>query len=1232
MANKVIKGLTVEIGGDTTKLGKALDAADKQSRSLSDELRSIDKLLQFDDVNPELLAQKQKVLADQISGTEEKLQMLKAAQEQAAAAFERGEVSAEQMRALEREVISAESALKRYGASADDTARKLESIGKNPLTETIKDQESALAKLKTEYVNTAAAEGKNSDAAKALAQEIEALSGDLKQNRQSLSDAEREADSFDKTVDDLGDSAEDTGRDLSGLTDALGACLKVAASAAAAVGAAAVKMTVDAVNAFGELEQNLGGAEAVFNELGESIADMNVAVQSTSNEFGEVRTEIKSLAEVSEDAYRTMGISQSEYLASINKMGALFQGSGLEQQEALDLSANAMQRAADVASVMGIDVSAAMESITGAAKGNFTMMDNLGVAMNATTIQAYALKNGLVSEGEATVDIKKVADAQDKAAKATLNAEKAQITYNDAVRKYGEDSANAQKALIELQKAQVDEEAAARKVEEAMAGAEESEGSWWKNASNADKARVAMQMFLETTEQYDGNFAREANETISGSFGLLKSSLESLTAGLGNSEADITNLTSNVVDAFLSVTKNVIPVVESIGAALPEAIGVLAEGAAEQLPELLPILTDTLTNIIGALVDAFPDIADQILTLVLNLAPALISAATELLTSLTMTLLNMAPDILRTLMQVASSVISELGTVLPELLDTLFTDVLPALITNYFAYLPDMTEALSNAIGAVAERLPDMIAGLVDYLPEIIDTVIYGITQSLPSIIKALVSVFKGVAAAIPPLIKSLPDVVGTLVSGIAEMLPQILDGITELVEAIVDALPDIVNTIVEALPALALGIVNALTAMLPQIIECGITLLTALISALPQIIRTICAALPALVKGIVDGILSAVPQIIQCGITLLMALIQALPTIITEIVKAIPQITTSIIKAILDALPLLIDCGIQLFVALVQNLPAIITGIVNALPDLISGIIDGLLDALPQLIECGITLFVALIENIPAIIAGIVKAIPQIISAIVSAIEERISAIADVGARLIEGLWQGISDMGAWIKSKISGFFDGIVDGIKDFFGIASPSKLMRDQIGKNIALGVAEGIEDNGDTVSDAMQDMAADVADTDFTPPDIPEMELPDVPEIPPQEIRYESEVDAPEIPEIPVQHIEFDSNLDNLDTLLQSFPWFTPDTKMQQVPLRIEPEISLDSISSSMKLSGQTTQIVMFDSNVMEKLDAILSAVEQGQVIELDSDRLVGGTADKYNAAFVEMQTLSERGVK
>ena len=116
-----------------------------------------------------------------------------------------------------------------------------------------------------------------------------------------------------------------------------------------------------AINAGGELQQNLGGTEAVFGDFAGKIQD------SAST------------------AYKNMGMSASEYMGTANKMGSLFQGSGMDQQKALEMTSSAMQRAADVASVMGVDTSTAMESIAGAAKGNFTKRN----LVNKNRVNAY---------------------------------------------------------------------------------------------------------------------------------------------------------------------------------------------------------------------------------------------------------------------------------------------------------------------------------------------------------------------------------------------------------------------------------------------------------------------------------------------------------------------------------------------------------------------------------------------------------------------------------------------------------------------------------------------------------------------------------------------------------------------------------------------------------------------------------------------------------------------------
>lgn len=198
--------------------------------------------------------------------------------------------------------------------------------------------------------------------------------------KDKLSEVKEKLSIFKRSTAEAGDSLEEAGKksikfgDLIKahvISDVIVSGLKSVASACKSIAKAVFNFVKESAAGFGKLEQNLGGAEAVFSSHADAVV------------------------EKSKSAYKDMGVAQSEYLATANKMGSLFQGSGLSQQRSLELTTKAMQRATDVASVMGIDTSQALESIAGAAKGNFTMMDNLGVAMNATTLEAYAAGKGI---------------------------------------------------------------------------------------------------------------------------------------------------------------------------------------------------------------------------------------------------------------------------------------------------------------------------------------------------------------------------------------------------------------------------------------------------------------------------------------------------------------------------------------------------------------------------------------------------------------------------------------------------------------------------------------------------------------------------------------------------------------------------------------------------------------------------------------------------------------------
>ena len=125
---------------------------------------------------------------------------------------------------------------------------------------------------------------------------------------------------------------------------AIGTSVGVASTAIAGLIGKAVTMA-------GDLEQQMGGTEAVFGKFASTVQEKAVK------------------------AFELMGVSANDFMATANKMGALMQGSGISIEESMNLSTEVMQRAADVASIMGIDVQMAMDSVAGAAKGNFTMMD-----------------------------------------------------------------------------------------------------------------------------------------------------------------------------------------------------------------------------------------------------------------------------------------------------------------------------------------------------------------------------------------------------------------------------------------------------------------------------------------------------------------------------------------------------------------------------------------------------------------------------------------------------------------------------------------------------------------------------------------------------------------------------------------------------------------------------------------------------------------------------------------
>ena len=378
------------------------------------------------------------------------------------------------------------------------------------------------------------------------------------------------------------------------------------------------------------------------------------------------------------------------------------------------------------------------------------------------------------------------------------------------------------------------------------------------------------------------------------------------------------------------------------------------------------------------------------------------------------------------------------------------------------------TASLNSAmaeLGAIAEPI-------VTKLKQLAAELLQQITPFVELIGNGLVGALTGAEGAAQQFTDGLLGMVTFAIQKLTEMLPTFINFAFQMIANIATGIAQALPTLVPSLVQLVADIEQVLIDNIPLLIDAALQLVTGLAQGIINAIPVLVAALPTLITSIIDGLLSSIPQIIQAGIDLLTSLITALPEIIATIVAAIPEIINGIITALLENIPLIIQAGIDLLVALIQALPQIITTIVQAIPQIISGIENALVQNIPQIIQAGVQLFVALVRNLPTIIAEIVKAVPQIVSGIVSAFGSLVGEMVKAGANLLHGLWEGISSAAGWLWEKVSGWASSLVDGIKNFFGIHSPSTVFA-EIGTNMGEGVGVGF---GESMNGVSADMTA------------------------------------------------------------------------------------------------------------------------------------------------------------
>lgn len=338
----------------------------------------------------------------------------------------------------------------------------------------------------------------------------------------------------------------------------------------------------------------------------------------------------------------------------------------------------------------------------------------------------------------------------------------------------------------------------------------------------------------------------------------------------------------------------------------------------------------------------------------------------------------------------------------------------------------DSVDILKANTGQAGNVLAGTFAGGLKETTDVIGSMIPQLTGSIANLFSG-----NNMAGAQKKLTDDLISGANKIIDSFGKQLPTFLSGFNAVIISVVTAisavLPNAINTI---LPVLINGFVGLIQGLLPQIpillpiiISGAIQLFMGLLDGLNTIIPQLLAMLPSLIQNVSGILIQNLPLIITAGIQLLTSLITGITNSIPQLIQAVIALIPVITQAIVNNLPALIKAGIQLIVALATGLPQAIPAIVKALPEIISAIIDGLLGV--NWLDVGVQ-----------VIAGVAK-----------------------------GLWEGVKS----ISFKDIG--NSLLNGFKNALGIRSPSRLFRDVVGTNLALGIEEGFVDQMEEVSKEM-----------------------------------------------------------------------------------------------------------------------------------------------------------------
>ncbi|WP_254905516.1 hypothetical protein [Bacillus thuringiensis] len=436
--------------------------------------------------------------------------------------------------------------------------------------------------------------------------------------------------------------------------------------------------------------------------------------------------------------------------------------------------------------------------------------------------------------------------------------------------------------------------------------------------------------------------------------------------------------------------------------------------------------------------------------------------------------------IIETITNIFTNIANFVTTVLPQFLEA-GSQMISNLVNGLVVAAPIMLEAIVGIINTISQMIATYLPMIVQMGIQIIQTLISGIVQVLPTLIETglqlILTLINGIMQMLPQLIQIAVTIIQTIINGIMSFLPQ-------LIEMGINLLVSLITGITQALPMIALAIITvittlieAITANLPMIIEAGVKVLTSLIDGIIKMLPQLIDLAINLITKVADTLLTNLPKIIESGVKILMAIIDGIVQVLPQLINAALDLIVKIASTLIANLPKILEAGVKILLMLIAGIVKVIPELIAAALKLIVTLAGELIKNLPKILEAGVQLIWALIKGIVSMVG---KLGSTIVTDIVPKIVDTLKKIDlfKIGKDIINGLIDGLGSMAGKVLNKVKSIGNDILDGFTSFFDIHSPSRKMRDQVGKQVGAGLAVGMEQSVSTVLAAAKNLATSV----------------------------------------------------------------------------------------------------------------------------------------------------------